>query len=247
MPDADAARAIEGWLDRLYAGTKLFDLSVRLGLLDGAGAELAEAKDTALGLAAALYPEENELDEREKARDGLRSRLAPVYVRALIQHSGGVLAPDANGSLRVTFGRVEGVAERDGLLYLPQTTLAGIVEKATGTGEFDAPRRELDAIVALRQGKTTPYLDAVLGDVPVNFLASVDTTGGNSGSPALNVRGELVGLLFDGTFDTVASDLVFDPVRTRSILLDLRYMLWVMDAVDAGGRLLTEMGVRPPS
>src|SRR5262249_15134457 len=157
------------------------------------------AKDSLVDLAAALYPERHDLEEREKTNDGLRSRLTPLYVRALLQSSGGVLAPDANGTLRVSFGRVEGVTERDGLLYLPQTTLAGIVEKHTGAGEFNAPQRELDAIAALRAGKTTPYADPKLGDVPVNFLASVDTTGGNSGSPALNTKGDLVGLLFDGT------------------------------------------------
>jgi hypothetical protein len=247
MSEADAGRAIDAFLDPLYAGTKLFDLPTRLALMEKPTAEVLASKDSFVTLAVALYPERHELEEREKANDGLRSRLAPVYIRALLQFSGGVLAPDANGTLRVTFGRVEGVAERDGLLYLPQTSLAGIVQKNTGEGEFDAPQRELDAIKALRAGKKTPFLDAKLGDVPVNFLASVDTTGGNSGSPALNAKGELIGLLFDGTFDTVASDLVFDPVRTRSILVDVRYMLWVMDAVDGVTGLLAEMGVGGPS
>ena len=147
----------------------------------------------------------------------------------------------------MTFGKVEGVSERDGILYLPQTSITGIVEKHTGTGEFDAPKHELDAIAALRAGKKTPYVSPALGDVPVNFLASVDTTGGNSGSPALSSKGELVGLLFDGTFDTVASDIVFDPVRTRSILVDIRYVLWLMTDVDAAAHLLSEMGVKPRS
>jgi len=130
------------------------------------------------------------------------------------------------------------------MLYLPQTTLAGIVEKNTGEGEFDAPRKELDAIKALRAGKTTPYLDAALKDVPVNFLSTVDTTGGNSGSPTLNSKGELVGLLFDGTYETVASDYLFDPVKTRSIQVDSRYMLWTMSEVDGATNLLEEMGIR---
>jgi len=245
MDEAEAARAIDAFLERLYAGTRLLDLDVRLGLLERSTAELDAAGDTFLDFAAALWPETHELEEREKARDGARSRLEPDYVRAWLGFTGGLLAPDANGTLRLTFGRVEGVLERDGVLYLPQTTLAGIVEKHTGEGEFDAPRRELDAIAALRGGRTTPYLDPKLGDVPVDFLASVDTTGGNSGSPALSAEGKLVGLLFDGTFDTVASDLVFDSVRTRSILVDVRYLLWVMDEVDGVDRLLVEMGVRP--
>jgi hypothetical protein len=138
---------------------------------------------------------------------------------------------------------VKGVDARDGLYYKPQTTLAGIVEKNTGEGEFDAPKYQLDAIKALRAGKKTPFLDPVLKDVPVNFLSTVDTAGGNSGSPTLNAKGELVGLLFDGTYESVASNYVFDPVTTRSIHVDSRYMLWNMADVDGAARLLQEMGI----
>ena len=244
MSEADAGKAIDGWLDKLYAGTRLFDKETRLAFLEKSTEEVLASKDSFIDLAVALYPERHEVEERNKANDGLRSRLAPEYVKALLQFSGGLLPSDANGTLRVTFGRVEGVAEKDGLLYLPQTTLAGIVEKNQAKGDFDAPARSLDAIAALRRGKGSPYVDAKLADVPVNFLASVDTTGGNSGSPALNAKGELIGLLFDGTFDTVGSDILFDPVRTRSILVDIRYVLWVMTEVDGATHLTSEMGVR---
>ena len=79
--------------------------------------------------------------------------------------------------------------------------------------------------------------------MPVDFLSTVDTTGGNSGSPTLNSKGEFVGLLFDGTYDTIASDFLFDPVRTRSIHADVRYLLWVMQEVDGATHLLEEMGI----
>ena len=88
----------------------------------------------------------------------------------------------------------------------------------------------------IRVVQPDPYFDPKLNDVPVDFLSTVDTTGGNSGSATLNAKGELVGLLFDGTFDTVASDYLFDPVRTRSIHVDVRYMLWVMTEVEAALR-----------
>jgi hypothetical protein len=138
---------------------------------------------------------------------------------------------------------VKGVDAKDGLFYKPQTTLAGILQKQTGEGDFDAPKVQLDAIQALRAGKKTPYVDASLRDVPVNFLSTVDTTGGNSGSPTLNAKGELVGLLFDGTYESVASNYVFDPVTTRSIHVDVRYMLWNMAEVDGAARLLQEMSI----
>ncbi len=143
-----------------------------------------------------------------------------VYMRALLAQGGGLVAPDANSTLRVTFGRVMGVDPRDGMRYLPQTTLQGVVDKHTGEGEFNVPARELEAVKALRAGKKTPYFDAKLGDVPVDFMSDVDTTGGNSGSAVLNSQGELVGLLFDGTLETVASDFLFDTEKTRSIQVD---------------------------
>jgi hypothetical protein len=163
----------------------------------------------------------------------------------VLAHAGGRVAPDANGTLRVTYGTVKGVESRDGLFYLPQTTLRGIAAKATGTGDFHAPEAQLAAIRALRAGAASPYVDPRLKDVPVNFLSNVDTTGGNSGSPTLNARGELVGLLFDGTYDTVASDYFHDRERTRSIHCDSRYLLWVLTAVERADELLRELTLAP--
>ena len=123
------------------------------------------------------------------------------------------------------------------------TSLRGIEQKHSGTGEFDAPDAELQAIAALRAGKPTRFFLPAVADVPVNFLSTVDTTGGNSGSATLNGKGEFVGLLFDGTYDTIASDFLYDTVNTRSIHADVRYMLWVMSEVDGASHLVREMGV----
>ena len=240
-PDA-AAKAIDAFLDKLYAGTKLLDKDYRLGLLEKSSKELAAAQDAFVDLALALAPFREQLRETAKTRQGARYRLVPRYMKALLEKSSGLVAPDANGTLRVTYGRVLGVDSKDGLFFKPQSTLAGIVEKATGAGDFAAPKRELDAIALLRGGKPTPYLDAALHDVPVNYLSTVDTTGGNSGSATLNAKGELCGLLFDGTYDTVVADIVYDPVRTRAIHLDSRYVLWVMSEVDGASRILDELG-----
>ncbi len=88
-------------------------------------------------------------------------------------------------------------------------------------------------------------MDPKLGDVPVDFLSDVDTTGGNSGSAVLNAKGKLVGLLFDGTYETIASDLLFDPVNTRSIQVDIRYVLWVASQVSGATRVVEELGFKP--
>jgi hypothetical protein len=153
------------------------------------------------------------------------------------------VAPDANSTLRVTYGQVKGVDAKDGLFYKPYTGLAGILEKQTGTGDFNAPKKQIDAITAFLKSRKSPYANAALNDVPVNFLSTVDTTGGNSGSPTLNARGELVGLLFDGTYESVSSDYLFDEVKTRSIHVDSRYMLWNMAAVDGATNLIKEMAI----
>jgi hypothetical protein len=244
MSQGDAEKAIDAFLDRLYAGTKLFDREYRVGLFEKSTKELLATGDTFLELAAALDPLGREILEASKAREGARYRLVPRYMKALLAQAGGLTAPDANGTLRVTYGRVQGVDGKDGLFLKPQTTLAGIPPKHTGEGEFDAPDRLLEAIEKLRSGAKTPYLDPALGDVPVDFLSTADTTGGNSGSATLNARGELCGLLFDGMYETVASDILYDPVRTRSIHVDSRYMLWVLSEVAGAEELLRELGMR---
>jgi hypothetical protein len=241
MSKADAEKAIDAYLKGLYAGTKLADREFRLGLFEKSTAELVATQDPFLLLAAALEPLSEANREVMKSRAGAQARLGPRYMEAMLAKAGGRVAPDANSTLRVTFGQVKGVDAKDGLFYKPQTTLAGITQKNTGEGDFDAPKVQLDAIQALRAGKKTPYLDAALGDVPVNFLSTVDTTGGNSGSPTLNAKGELVGLLFDGTYESVASNYLFDPIGTRSIHVESRYLLWNMTEVDGAQNLVDEM------
>jgi len=248
MPKADANQAIDAFLKTAYENTRLADRTFRLSLIDKSTADLVATKDPFILLAANMDPMLEANREAAKNRGGAVARLMPRYMEALLAKSGGLVAPDANSTLRVTYGQVKGVDAKDGIFYKPQTTLAGIVQKNLGEGDFDAPKAELDAIKALRAGKSTPFIDPSLGDVPVNFLSTVDTTGGNSGSPTLNRRGELVGLLFDGTYESVASNYLFDPVTTRSIHVDSRYLLWTMAEVDGATNLLHEMsivGVRP--
>jgi len=243
MAKADADKAIDAFLQLLFEGTRLGDREFRLSLIGKSTADLVATKDPLILLAAAMEPLAEADREAAKNRAGAQSRLMPRYMEALLAKAGGLVAPDANSTLRVTYGQVKGVDAKDGLYYKPQTTLAGILEKHTGEGDFDAPKVQLDAIRALQSGKKTPYVDSLLGNVPVNFLSTVDTTGGNSGSPTLNAKGELVGLLFDGTFESVASNFLFDPATTRSIHVDSRYMLWNMAEVDGAIHLLREMSI----
>jgi hypothetical protein len=244
LPKADAEKAISEYLDKALAGTRMADEDFRLGLLDKTTAEIAATKDPIVDLALVLDPLYQQNREAAKRRQGAMLRVRPRYMQALLAKAGGLVAPDANGTLRVTFGTVKGKPGPDGIFWTAFTSLKGIEQKNTGEGEFNAPARELEAIKALRAGRQTPYVLPTIGDVPVDFLSTVDTTGGNSGSPTLNGKGEFVGLLFDGTYDTIASDFLFDPVNTRSIHADARYMLWVMTEVDGASYLVKEMGLQ---
>jgi hypothetical protein len=234
------AGGIDPFLEQLYANTKIGDLDARKAMMKESTAQLQARNDAMINVVGALTPMILESEQRDKEYGGAMTRLRPMYMEALRASSGGNLYPDANGTLRVTFGTVKGYVPRDAVSYKPQTTVSGIVQKNTGSGEFDAPKAELAAI---QEKRFTGYLDPQLGEVPVDFLSDVDTTGGNSGSPTLNANGELCGLLFDGTYESLGSDFVVDPKITRSIHVDAVYMLWVMDAVDGAHNLLKEMGL----
>jgi len=247
ISEADAKAKADAWLTVLYATpSRLADAGSRLALVDGKPDEVLAGRDPFLDVAAALAPLDKQIRDADKAHAGAMSRLGPVYMQAMLDRAGGLVAPDANSTLRVTFGTVKGVSPQDGVFYLPQTTLQGVVAKVRpGDPEFDAPPALLAAAAKVLASGKGPFVDPKLGDVPVNFLSDVDSTGGNSGSAVLNGKGKLVGLLFDGTYETIASDLLFDPVNTRSIQVDVRYVLWVASQVSGATRVLSEMGIRP--
>jgi hypothetical protein len=235
--------ALSRKLDRIYAGSKLNAVSTRLSLMDATPEALEASSDGFMKLAVALYDTVIEQEKASKDRRGRNAVLAPKYMEAIIawQKAQGFTAyPDANSTLRVTYGNVLGGSPKDGMIYEPFTRLEGIVQKDTGEDPFNAPKKQLELIKAKDYGR---YKMNSIGSVPVNFLSDLDSTGGNSGSATLNRKGELVGLLFDGTFESVNSDWDFDPRITRTIHLDTRYMLWVMEKLDGAGHLINEMDI----
>jgi hypothetical protein len=236
--------AIAAAVERLYGKTKLGAAAVRTKLLQTATrASLAKSKDPIVALALALEPILEADGKLAKARAGRSAVLRPQYIEALRAYTAGPLAPDANSTLRVTFGTIRGYKPTPAAaMYVPFTTMTELLAKHTGAEPFDAPAALREAAKPENYG---PYADPELGDLPVNFLADLDITGGNSGSATLNAKGELIGLVFDGNYEAMASDWVFLPPITRSIHVDGRYMLWVMDAVDGADHLLQEMGVAP--
>ncbi len=241
--------SIRARIDAIYAGSKLADTGTRLAWLDKDAAAFTASDDAFIKLAVTLNGDYDRRENRDKELAGkLQKAYAGVQQATIDYHAsrGEAVYPDANSTLRISFGKVQGrTPGSDGSNWTAFTTLRGIVAKHRGPdeagGEFNAPAEQLAAIKARNFGK---YYVKSLDSVPVNFLSTLDTTGGNSGSPVLNKKAELVGLLFDGTLDAVISDWDFNPKLVRSISLDARYMLWQMSTVDKTTRLLDEMGVK---
>jgi len=233
-------------LDAMYAATELGNTAKRIALLDQDDAALAKSNDAFMQLAVKLNGIASSLEERAKEVEGNLEKVIPQYMSAVIAYKksqGKPVYPDANSTLRITYGTVSPYSSRDGVSKGPFTTVEGIVEKHTGKDPFDAPAKLLEAIKTKRYGQ---FKDPVLGTVPVDFLSSADTTGGNSGSAIVNKRGELVGLNFDSTYESITKDWYFDRDITRAIHLDVRYMLWVMKEVDHADNLLKEMTIKYP-
>lgn len=230
-------------LDTLYGNTQMGDEATRLKWMQSDLATLKKSQDAMLQFALVMHETYMAIEKEEKAHTGELQKWRPRYMQALIAYAteqGQPIYADANSSLRITYGEVKGVEPRDGIYYTPFTKVEGIAEKETGEWPFNAPKAELELIKAKQYGE---FKDAQLGSVPVNYLTTVDTTGGNSGSPTLNSKGELIGLLFDGTTDSIIGDWDFDETRNRSIHLDTRYMLWTMKYLDGADNLLEEMDI----
>jgi hypothetical protein len=256
LPAGQRIAELDAWLDgasepaaiaarvaALYQATRLGNADERLRWFGADRAAMEASDDAYLEFMVAFMPAWLRMEEQRKATDGLGYAYRPQYMQAMIDFNrsrGRAIYPDANSSLRVAYGTVTGYSPRDGVLYTPFTTLEGLAAKHTGTDPFDATAAQLAAIAERRLGA---WLDPAIGSVPVNFLADLDITGGNSGSPTLNGRGELVGLAFDGNIESVSASWIFEPAITRSIHVDVRYMLWVMATLDNAGHLLEEMGV----
>jgi len=242
---ANASKAIANTLHGMYTTTELTDVKQRMALLSADRATLEASEDPFVQLAVAMYDTNLELEAEDDALDGQLLEARPRFMEALLafQAAQGVeIYPDANGTLRVTFGNVVGYEPADAVVYLPFTTAEGMAAKATGEEPFNAPMPLIEAVSAADYG---PYSLDEIGSLPVNFLSTVDTTGGNSGSATIDDQGRLVGLLFDGNWESMISDWDFLPDVTRSIHVDIRYTLWVMDRIDHAWHLLEEMSVQP--
>jgi hypothetical protein len=203
--------------------------------------QLMKMEDPLLKLMVQLYPTYKQLRDIDKEREGRLGQLygSLVEIKQAFQPSDFI--PDANATLRITFGRVRGYSPADAVYRLPISTLAGVMEKTTGNEPYVSPQALIEKYQAKDFG---PFVHPRLGQVPVAILYNTDTTGGNSGSPVFNSQGELVAVNFDRTFEATINDFAWNADYSRSIGVDVRYVLWVTGWVYDAKHLLDEMGVK---
>jgi hypothetical protein len=232
-------KAVDDYVDNLYDKTSLADPKKRLELLDKKPAELMKLNDPILNLAAELEKEMKVLREEKKVLDQERLEMKKVYVDSLMKLKEGRIAPDANSTIRFTYGFVEGYYPKDAVYYLPQTALKGVIEKDTGKFPFHVPEKLKELYAAKDFG---PYIDKKLKDIPACFLNTTNVTGGNSGSPTLNAKGEQVGIIFDMTYESVIGDYYIVPELQRTISVDIRYVLFITDKFSGANHIIKELG-----
>lgn len=170
------------------------------------------------------------------------NELGRLYLKGIMEMDtvkAKMMYPDATFTMRVSYGAVKAYRPRDGVVYDYLTTAKGILEKyKPGDYEFDLPARQIELLTKKDFGQ---YIDKQRNDLVIGFISSNDITGGNSGSPVLNNKGELIGLAFDGNYEALSHKLAFDKDLNRTINVDIRYVLWCIDKLGGATNIITEL------
>lgn len=209
-------------------------------LFDLPAAQLRQMNEPLIEFAGEIAPLSAEAQARARAFNAAVIRWRPVLLRGITEMSGSKPYPDANRTLRFTYGDVKGYIPHDAAIYQSFTNLSGVIEKDTGREPFDVPEKLKQLYRARDFG---PY--AAGGEnVPVNFLSTTDIIGGNSGSPIMNGRGEQVGIIFDGNYEGLGNDFFYNETKGRAIAVDIRYVLFLADKFGGAGYLLKELDIK---
>ena len=228
-------------VDQIYSSNFTTSTSM-LKIKDMSLKELNSLNDPLIAFVRAIYEESLMYEEKYEKRNARRQFLKSNFIKLLRKYNKSVnreIYADANGTLRVTYGNVEGISLRDGSFYKPFTTLEGIAEKHTGVNPFNVGKNLLEKISKKEYGD---YFFESVNSVPVNFISTLDITNGNSGSATINSNFELVGLAFDGMIETIIADYKYIP-QARTISVDSRYLLWTLDEMEKASNILDEITV----
>ncbi len=234
-------RAEEDFARDVVDGKRYASVESLSGLFDLTATQLRELQDPLIDFALELSTEVQRLQPRQQVFNTTVARWRPLLLEGMMEMRGRQFYPDANRTLRFTYGEVKGYVPREAISYAPFTTLAGVVEKDTGREPFDVPEKLKQLYRAHDFGAyTTPDR----ANMPVDFLSDTDIIGGNSGSPIMNGRGEQVGIIFDGNYEGLGNDFFYNSTKGRAIAVDIRYVLFLTDKFANAGYLLKELDIR---
>jgi hypothetical protein len=231
---------IEKFVDDMFAKSVLASESEFMAFLDKPVLKTLE-NDLVYLASSSIYKTIAEVSKESSQFDAGLITGKRLWIAALMEMAPEKTRyPDANSTMRLTYGTVQDYDPRDAVTYKYYTTLQGVVDKyKPGDYEFGLPQRLID----LNNRKDYGGYGSSKGYMPVCFLTTNDITGGNSGSPVLNGNGELIGLAFDGNWESMSGDIAYEPELQRTIVVDIRYVLWVMDVYAGAKHLVDEMTI----
>lgn len=225
------------WADSVYGVSIFTDKARLMSFLDDPSAEKL-LSDPVYKIGQQLMDHYMEIRGKTTQAQNMLDEGNRLFVKGLMEMQPDKrFYPDANSTMRLTYGTILGYSPADGIIYKHYTTMEGLAAKdKPGDEEFDVPDRLIDLY---RQDDFAPYFKE--RPVKLNFLSNNDITGGNSGSPVMNASGELIGIAFDGNWEAMSSDIAYIPDLQRTISVDIRYVLWVIDKFAGARHLIDEM------
>lgn len=238
-------RRAEEEFARAVIENKRFSTAAGLsGLFDLSASQLKDLHEPLLDFANELGVEVLRIQQQQNIFNATVIQWRPFLVQGMSEMLGVRPYPDANRTLRFSYGEIKGYAPREAIFYTPFTTLSGVIEKDTGRAPFDVPAKLKQLFEARDFGD---YAGPNNAPVPVAFLSTTDIIGGNSGSPILNGRGEQVGIIFDGNYEGLGNDFFYNGTTGRAIAVDIRYVLFITEKFGGAGHLLKELDIRNSS
>jgi peptidase S46-like protein len=229
-------------LAHAFAESKTFATAESVaGLFEKTPAELKELNEPVIDFAGEVSDLADQIGVRQRAFNATIAQWRPLLVQAMSEMHANKPYPDANRTLRFTYGDVRGYVPHDAAIYQPFTNLSGVIEKDTGREPFDVPAK-LKQLFRTRD--FGPYATPDGQNVPVDFLSTTDIIGGNSGSPIMNGHGEQVGIIFDGNYEGLGNDFFYNDAKGRAIAVDIRYVLFIVDKFGGAGYLLKELDIK---
>lgn len=231
-------RSIDEYVSSQLMNSGLQDKDFLTELFSKSPDELKEMDNPLLGLVYKIRNQSKEIEKKDEEFDGALSELLPKLVEIKRQWQKKTFIPDANSTLRLTYGYIKGYSPADAVRYSPVTSLEGVIEKSVNGGDYEIPSKLRELYEKKDYGDY--YSEEVKG-LPVAILYNTDTTGGNSGSPVFNASGELIGLNFDRAYEATINDFAWDDSYSRSIGVDIRYILWVTEKIGGAENIINEL------